>query len=341
MRILKKYWQLGLSAILIVVILVLVLIGIITITSMKNTINEQQASMTTMESFIDTDVGPMVTCYVVTKAVRAGEEITSDSLEEISVPEKIAYTSEQVEVEVENTDENGNTTVTTELQDEKRLDFVTSIDFEKKKYFRVDMAKGTILMEQNMLDEKLDNTARYYQFTVDDFPTDIKEGDYVDIRIRFTYGEEFIALPRIKIVSIDLENSLFTAVLTEEQINTYSSMLLDKAMYESTQIYMIKYVDAGAQYAAEAYYPVNNNIREMIAANPNIINLISKEIQLERKKLNSMLGGDYETFDDQELNNVKRQISQISREFSSEKTSSIRNRLRAEEEARREAARNQ
>lgn len=334
MKFIKKWGPWFVCLLLAVAMAAVCIIGLRSINEYKNVLNTQQSSIESMSSFIDNDVGPMIDCYVVNSSVRVGDKVTEDLLTPISIPEKIAYADK--EVEVESTDEKGNTVITTETQ--RVLNVVTSINDIVDKEFRIDLDANSILSPDDVIDSRVDNTSRYHEMIVDDFPTDIMPGDYVDIRIRFTYGEDFIALPHKRIEKLDLRNGIFTIILNENELNIYDSMLLDKAMYDSTTIYMLKYVDNSSQSAAEGFYPVNKNVAEIIAANPNLTNLVEEAMKLEREQLNSIMGGDLDTFDSKKLTDVENEIRNISRDLSKSKNSSINERVKAEAKAAAEAA---
>lgn len=335
MKFIKKWGILIVTLFFLAIIGVLLLIGFKAKGEYELTIENQENSINTMSSFIDNDIGPLVNCYVLTKPVRVGDIIEEDMLQEVSVPEKIAYTNK--EVEVETTDESGNTVVTTENQ--RTMNLVLNKNDILGKKFRTELDEGAIILTDFVVDETVENSQRFYHLLLDDYPVDIQEGDYIDIRILLTYGEDFIALPHKRVEKLDLENGLFTFIFNEEEINIYNSMLLDYAMYPTVKIYALKYIDSTQQTSAQSYYPINNNIAEMVAINPNILNLVEKEMLLEREQLNAIMGGDTSTFEERELNQVQTEIAAYRRTLNQDITSAIRTRVRQEEEAARAAAR--
>ena len=342
MKFIKKWWQLGVIIMLVVIMVVLVLLGLKSINMYKEAIYDQQDSIEQLENFVEdydgNGVGNMIDCYILSRSVRVGETIQEDDLMPITIPEKIAYTEH--DVDVTSTDENGKEVVSTET--EKVIDVITSLNDVEGKYYRVDMEKGTVLLSQYIADYKIENSARYREIIVDSFPTDIKAGDYVDINISFGTFEEFVALPYIKIEEVNITNGIFKVIFTDYQESVYNSMLLDKALYDNVTIDMIKYVDASAQSAAQAFYPINTNIIEVMAVNRNLIGLVEEEMLLERQELNKSLGGDLDekTEDERDASKVVQSIKLVKNQLSSALSSSIRDRIKAEEAAAKEAARN-
>lgn len=336
MKFIKKWGSTIVIVLLLVVLAVVLLVGYKAITEYKDTIAQQQASIDDMSQFIDEDIGELINSYVLKESVRVGDILNEEMFEAVTIPEKVAYTNK--EVEVETVDANGKTVKTTELQ--KALSVVTNLNSVLGKKFRIDLDQGAILMNDFIIDEPVKNDERKYQLVLDRLPTDLQVYDYVDLRIQLTYGQDFIAISHKRVEDLDLENNLITFIFNENEINTYNSMLLDRAMYNNVEVYALKYIDTTSQTAAESYYPVNKNIAEILAINPNIINTVKKEMQLERAQLNSIMGGDIDTYSDRELETVQREINQFRTQVSRDISGAIRQRIRAEQEAARQAARN-
>lgn len=325
MKFLKKWGILIVSLLFIVVIVTLCLIGVKSINTYKDTIEQQNNTIASLEAGI-TAIGDTTECYVVNQSVRVGQEITEDMLSEVTVPLHIAYSNKMVK------DEDGNESP------ERALSVITSPNEVVGKQFRVSLDEGAILLSDFVQEKVIDNTDRYYQLVVDNYPTDIQLGDYVDLRIQFTYGEDFIAIPHCKIEAIDLTYGLFTFIFDENDIAIYNSMLLDKAMYSTVNIYMLKYVDTTSQTAAESYYPVNKNISEILTINPNILEAAKEEMMLERAQLNAILGGDIDTFDERALTKVQQYLDDIRQDNSKAQTNSIKQRVKDEAAAAKERA---
>lgn len=335
MEIIKKWKTVIISFFFLAIIAVLCLVGVLTIDKYKAIIQTDQDTITSLSNTIDSDIGPTVDCYVVNTSVRVGDEITEDKLTVVTIPEKIAYCNREKQVTTIN--ENNQPVLTTEK--EQALAVVTSVNDVVGKRFRVDMSEGTILFSDFVMENKIDNSSRYYELTLDEFPTDINIGDYVDIRIQFTYGQDFISLPHRRIEGMNLETGVFKFVFSESDIYTYNSMLLDKAMYPGVTLYMLRYIDNTAQTAAEAYYPINDNISEMLEINPNILTAAKEEMSLERKKLNGILGGDIGTFDQEQLDKVQEYLEDFRGDSEDSKQQALKDRIKAEKEAAEAAAR--
>ena len=156
--------------------------------------------------------------------------------------------------------------------------------FPSNKYIRASMGAGTVLIADNILDERLDDSQRYYDVILDEYPVGMLPGKYIDIRIRFPFGQDFIALPHKKVEQIN--GSVIKLVLSEQEIYTYNSMLTDKVLYQA-QLYAVEYLDTGAQQAADSFYPLNYNMQELLMKNPNALDIVRTEMKLAREILES------------------------------------------------------
>lgn len=101
-------------------------------------------------------------------------------------------------------------------------------------------------------------------------------GDYVDIRIQFPNGADYIVLSKKRVLDCSLydevaqtDNSLWIEV-SEEEILTLSSAVVDAYFNEQAKIYAIQYV---SQYQEKAIvtYPENDIVHALIQEDPNVV----------------------------------------------------------------------
>lgn len=291
-KLLKKWGILIVSIFFVLVIALLCVLGMSSINKYKATIESQNQQITNLEASL-TDIGPLITGYVVTQDVRAGEQITEENLDsivmEVSVPEKL-------NLGLPESTENGDTTV---IQNKSDL-----VD----KYFKIGLKEGTVITVEDIVTEKIDNTWRYYDMILDETPIGITAGDYVDIRISFPFGEDFIAMSHKKVEEIN--SGILKLIVDEHDIMAYNSMLLDKALYSGVKVYAIKYVDGGAQTSAENFYPVQTNLSEISVLDPNILEEVKQEMVLKRQVLDNAIGGTVDTKTEKELAKIQTSINQ-------------------------------
>ena len=104
----------------------------------------------------------------------------------------------------------------------------------------------------------------------------LSRGDYVDIRIQFPNGADYIVLSKKRVLDCSLydevtqiDNSLWIEV-SEEEILTLSSAVVDAYFNEQAKIYAIQYVSQD-QEKAIVTYPVNDIVHALILEDPNVV----------------------------------------------------------------------
>lgn len=116
-------------------------------------------------------------------------------------------------------------------------------------------------------------------------------GDYVDVRISFADGGDFVLLSKKKIMGIEPlgeegTNSIWF-VVSEEEILRLSSAVVDAYLNEGCSIYAIKYVSE-TQKEAIVNYVVSDLIKQLMEENPNIVekakNVIESSLWSEYEK---------------------------------------------------------
>lgn len=325
-KILKKWGILIVSLFFIAVIAVLCILGMSSINKYKATIDTQNQQISNLESSL-TDIGPLITGYVVTRDVRPGERITEENIDEllyeVSVPEKLTLQL------VGDNDEGVEDTV---IQSKSEL-----MDM----YFKIGLREGTVITLEDVIAEDILDSWRYFDTVLDETPVGVKAGDYIDIRISFPFGEDFIAISHKKIEEIN--SGVLKLILDEQEILTYNSMLLDKALYGGVKIYAVEYVDGGAQNKAENFYPIQVSLSEISHMDPNILEDVKQEMILKRQVLDNAIGGTIDEKTEKELAKVQANITKNRGDMAKDLASAqkaLEKRLVAEAKAAAKASKN-
>lgn len=249
-------WGTGLA--IVIVLCIVVVLTVNSKTSLyRDQVSERDVIIATLTQQWE-DLGPSTQGLVLIKEVSGGQEIRPDNWQEyfavVNYPEKL------------------------------NLKVATPAMFTENKYIRAGMSVGTVLTADDVLDARLDDSQRYYDVILDEYPVGMLPDKYVDIRVRFPFGQDFIALPHKKVE--ELNGSVIKLVLSEQEIYTYNSMLTDKVLYQA-QLYAVEYLDTGAQQAADSFYPLNYNMQELLLKNPNALDIVRSEMKLARELLES------------------------------------------------------
>ncbi len=123
---------------------------------------------------------------------------------------------------------------------------------------------------------ELTDDVRIHKYTFIHLTERMKKGDFIDIRISFSNGGDFILLSKKQIADISYgnpetgeENALWLYV-AEEEILRLSSGVVDAYYNEGSKIYAIQYVSE-EQKEAFVNYPVNQVVKQLIEDDPNIV----------------------------------------------------------------------
>lgn len=150
----------------------------------------------------------------------------------------------------------GTTTVTQENREEIYLltgtnykpgERVPTLNILAGRTLKIDVLAKTPVTA-NMLvavDEIPSDDLRLEEFTMINLPSDAVDGEYIDVRIMFPTGEDFTVLIGKKIEKFT-DSSIFLK-LTEDEILTMGSAIVEAYMYEGTKIYANKYIDPSNQ----------------------------------------------------------------------------------------------
>ncbi|WP_145950047.1 hypothetical protein [Paenibacillus sp. Y412MC10] len=111
----------------------------------------------------------------------------------------------------------------------------------------------------------------------------MKKSDFVDVRIKFPTGQDYILLSKKKVE--DLSNNRVWYHMDEKEILSMSSGIVDAYLNDAT-IYALSYVDPYMQEKAVVTYPPNAKVLDLIDSDPNIVDVAKTELERHyRQKL--------------------------------------------------------
>ena len=144
-------------------------------------------------------------------------------------------------------------------------------DLTEETIAKVDLPKGTFVAKSMITttDEKVTNDLRVQEYNMILLPTDLSKNDYIDIRITFPNGQDYIVVSKKRVIQVS-QNTVFIK-LTEDEILTMSNAIVEAYIKEGSNLYANKYEDAGIQTAATPTYPVSKDVLGLINSNPNIV----------------------------------------------------------------------
>ena len=165
---------------------------------------------------------------------------------------------------------------------------------------KVSMKKNTLITTEllSKADNIVQDDVRKQEYNMIVLPTDLTTGDYIDIRVMFPNGQDFIAIAK-KEVEIPIINGIESTDtiwvnLSEDEILHMSCAIIDSSQVKWAKIYATKYTEAGMQNAATPTYPVNESTVQLLRSDPNIVERAMSEITTRYSNGNSAtLRNDY------------------------------------------------
>jgi hypothetical protein len=191
-----------------------------------------------------------ITYYSLKNNVESNDVITRDNLVEVSVTSKSS---------------------------KEKLKKGLAIDDIIGKRVKLDLSKSTIITRDLIYEGALlKDDLRFYNYSYIKLEDKLKNGDYVDIRIKFPNGADFILLSKKKVRDCSIynqetntKNSLWLEV-SEEEILRLSSAVVDAYRISGCSIYAIQYVEE-TQNESVVTYPVNQVVYDLMKKDPNIV----------------------------------------------------------------------
>ncbi|MBB3127898.1 hypothetical protein FHS19_002552 [Paenibacillus rhizosphaerae] len=135
---------------------------------------------------------------------------------------------------------------------------------------KIELGKGTPLTEAMLYEgQPTAPDLRNREMKAVSLPSNLKQGDTVDVRIQFPSGQDYIVLSKKKIDK--LASPTMWIKMNEQEILSLSSAMVDAYLHDAA-LYALTYVEPEMQSKAVPTYPVNKAVMKLIASDPNIVN---------------------------------------------------------------------
>lgn len=210
-----------------------------TVNDLHNKVMEQEEEILLLNDDIAYYESLMTNTFCFNNAMKAGDAITKDVIE--IRPSTVEATP---------------------------LDIFTNIEDIIGKTVKISCTEGTIITQSIVMDSPLKANERELDIVLDEVPIALKAGDFVDVRISFPLGQDYIAMSHKKVIGV--YDNVLKLIVDQKDIYTYESMKTDASIYVATKLYAIKYIEPGIQAAAVTYYPVSREIMETMLLDENI-----------------------------------------------------------------------
>jgi len=141
---------------------------------------------------------------------------------------------------------------------------------------KIELASGMLLLSSLLYEgQPIPKDLRIQEFQVIQLPSNLKPNQYIDVRIGFPTGEDFVLLSKKKVQ--ELSGTVVWLELNEMDILQTSSAIID-AYLQGARLYALPYIEPGLQEAAVVNYPANQKVLNLMAVDPNLLETAKIEL---------------------------------------------------------------
>lgn len=234
-----------------VAVIIMALVVVLLLYQMKG-IKEERDNLKSAQSEV----------YVASKDLKSGELVTwEDCFKRETVRTKISSSEVISSSDFEFTDASGNP--------------VTKIDedgneLSKQLMMKIAVPAGTIVTKEMVeeVDDPTIDSQRVQEFNMIVLPSQLVNGDYIDIRLSMPNGQDYIVLSKKQVLGTEATSVWLK--LSEDEILTLNNAIVEAYTITGSKLYAIQYVEPGLQSQATATYTVSQAVLNLISSNPNV-----------------------------------------------------------------------
>ena len=148
----------------------------------------------------------------------------------------------------------------------------------------MDIRAGTQVIKGMLTEDRVDSNLREVEYNIFCINNNMVQNDYVDVRIRFPNGEDYIVLSKKRILSPNIESFQCFLWLKEEEILSMSSAIVDAYLYSGTILYTTKYIEPNLQEESIPTYQPSLASLTLMEQDKNILDKASMEVNRQLRK---------------------------------------------------------
>ncbi len=193
--------------------------------------------------------------------LKSGQSITINDFKNATVQTTVNASEVISAIDFEFTDNNG--------------EAVTKIDedgneLKKAMIMKIDVPAGTIVTKDMIAetDDQTTDTQRIQELNMLILPSQLVNGDYIDIRISMPNGQDYIVLSKKKVLGTN--STSVWLKLDERDILVLNNAIVEAYTITGAKLYAIQYTEPGLQAEPVPTYNVSGAVLDLINADPNI-----------------------------------------------------------------------
>lgn len=136
---------------------------------------------------------------------------------------------------------------------------------------KLEIPAGTIITPNMLIEagQEVTDDMRLQEYSCIALPSQLKNGEFIDIRLTLPTGQDYIVLSKKEVLQTD-ESTIWMKV-NEAEILLLNSAMVEAWTITGTKLYAIEYIDAGSQESAYVTYEPSAEVLDLIKADPNVI----------------------------------------------------------------------
>lgn len=184
--------------------------------------------------------------YIVTEEIKSGEVVSDSKLTRKSVPSSVIPQN------------------------------ILSTELTENTIAKIDLQPGTVITDNMVVesDQKTTDDLRKQEYNMVILPSQIKSGDYIDIRLRLSNGVDYIVASKKCVEIPELEDvptgSSIVVKMNETEIMVMSNAIIEAYIDQGSLLYATTYVEPGLQQTVIPTYIPSGAVQSAINSNPNI-----------------------------------------------------------------------
>lgn len=206
---------------------------------------------------------------------KEGNEVTTEYKNNVAT---LKITKDGTKYEIKTEDETGSYYIernnNKEYVELSESPIIAKVNMDKNSIITLDMVSKS--------DEKTTNDLRKVEYNMLVLPTQVQTGEYIDVRLALPTGQDYIVVSKKQVEipqvnGVDLEDTIWLK-LTEDEIITMNSAIVDAYRSIGATLKVVTYTEAGIQDAATPTYVPTGEVMELINSDPNIIQKAKNEL---------------------------------------------------------------
>lgn len=214
-----------------------------------SSLNEENATLQSAQTSSTANI------YILNTEVSSGETITLDML---------TYTEVVTEIDVSNYITN--------------LDFMDEEGNDIELVAKTDLTAGSPVLRDTVStsDNVLTDDERLMEFNMIVLPSELENGDFVDVRFSLPDGTTYIVLSKKYVEQTDATGIWMK--LTEDEILMINSAIVETYQITGARLYAVQYTEPGLQEAAIETYSPSGDVLTLIYSDSNIVEEARNEL---------------------------------------------------------------